>query len=304
MNCPYCGSAYTNPIGKSYSEKETVEEFVCDSCKKNFTKKLSGWSVEVHGKFLMRFDGPGFTIDGVKESPTSWRPRVFEDFVELYKLSDGRIKARVCTWQKEEGSGNFLRTIDLQRKVREEPFIEFDLDRTHPDYPMIVYYRDYKGTIQSICFVSTIRMNDELTKKALENEAMRISYDATFNKFVVKGIKNEERIKDMVSWFEPYMKKKEEVAPQSSGCYIATAVYGSYNCPEVWTLRRFRDHDLAETWYGRVFIQMYYAISPTLVKVFGNKQWFKSIWKKFLDRMVADLNEQGVENTPYEDRRW
>jgi len=27
----------------------------------------------------------------------------------------------------------------------------------------------------------------------------------------------------------------------SAGCYIATAVYGSYNCPEVWTLRRYRD---------------------------------------------------------------
>src|SRR5699024_12626084 len=27
-------------------------------------------------------------------------------------------------------------------------------------------------------------------------------------------------------------------APQSSGgCYVATAVYGSYDCPEVWTLR-------------------------------------------------------------------
>ena len=23
------------------------------------------------------------------------------------------------------------------------------------------------------------------------------------------------------------------------GCYIATAVYGSYDCPQVWTLQRF-----------------------------------------------------------------
>lgn len=26
------------------------------------------------------------------------------------------------------------------------------------------------------------------------------------------------------------------------GCYVATCVYGSYDCPEVWTLRRFRDY--------------------------------------------------------------
>lgn len=37
------------------------------------------------------------------------------------------------------------------------------------------------------------------------------------------------------------------------GCYIATFVYGSYDCSQVWTLRRFRDNTLDETWYGRFF---------------------------------------------------
>ena len=41
----------------------------------------------------------------------------------------------------------------------------------------------------------------------------------------------------------------------SGGCYVATAVYGSYDCPQVWTLRRYRDYTLAETWYGRAFIR-------------------------------------------------
>ena len=27
-------------------------------------------------------------------------------------------------------------------------------------------------------------------------------------------------------------------------------IYGSYDCPEVWTLRRYRDKFLSETWYG------------------------------------------------------
>lgn len=88
------------------------------------------------------------------------------------------------------------------------------------------------------------------------------------------------------------------------GCYVATAVYGSYDCPQVWTLRRFRDNTLAETWYGRAFIHTYYAISPTLVKWFGKTQWFKNMWKPTLDKMVTRLNEQGVEATPYMDRNW
>lgn len=89
-----------------------------------------------------------------------------------------------------------------------------------------------------------------------------------------------------------------------SGCYVATAVYGSYDCPQVWTLRRFRDYTLAATWYGRAFIRVYYAISPTLVKWFGDTEWFKKMWKGKLDRMVSNLNAEGVEDTPYQDKRW
>lgn len=96
----------------------------------------------------------------------------------------------------------------------------------------------------------------------------------------------------------------ERPNPTSNGCYVATAVYGSYDCPEVWTLRRYRDYDLAETWYGRAFIHTYYAISPTLVKWFGHTAWFKKMWKGKLDRMVKNLQDKGYESTPYEDRNW
>ena len=90
----------------------------------------------------------------------------------------------------------------------------------------------------------------------------------------------------------------------SGGCYVATCVYGSYDCPQVWTLRRFRDDTLGATWYGRAFVHTYYSISPTLVKWFGKTSWFKKMWKGTLDRMVKKLEENGVENTPYTDKKW
>lgn len=95
-------------------------------------------------------------------------------------------------------------------------------------------------------------------------------------------------------------------AKQSAGggCYVATAVYGSYNCPQVWTLRRYRDDMLAQHWYGRAFIRSYYAVSPTLVKWFGNTNWFKRMWRGKLDRMVSRLRNQGVSDKPYEDKKW
>ena len=90
---------------------------------------------------------------------------------------------------------------------------------------------------------------------------------------------------------------------RSGGCYIATAVYGSYDCPQVWTLRRYRDMSLAKNFYGRAFIKIYYALSPTAIKLFGKTKWFQHFWKKKLDRMVYKLNRLGFEDTPYNDTK-
>lgn len=91
---------------------------------------------------------------------------------------------------------------------------------------------------------------------------------------------------------------------RSGGCYIATCVYGSYDCPEVWTLRRYRDKTLGSSWYGRLFIKLYYAISPTVVKLFGKTKWFQSLWKKVLDKKIQRLHKKGFEDTPYADIDW
>ena len=90
-----------------------------------------------------------------------------------------------------------------------------------------------------------------------------------------------------------------EETKKSGGCYVATSIYGSYNCPEVWTLRRFRDNTLDKNIFGRLFIKTYYATSPTVVKYFGDKKIFNVIFKPILDRFVRKLNEKGVESTFY-----
>lgn len=108
-----------------------------------------------------------------------------------------------------------------------------------------------------------------------------------------------ERLSALVKKYE-----SDYVAPQKQGCYVATAVYGSYDCPEVWTLRRFRDFTLAESWYGRVFIRTYYATSPTLLKWFGHSAIFKKICLVPLDKLVRKLQDNGVESTPYKDRNF
>lgn len=109
--------------------------------------------------------------------------------------------------------------------------------------------------------------------------------------------KRTEKIKQFKpDYVEPKIRK--------SGCYVATCVYGTYDCPQVWTLRRYRDYNLAKSWYGRLFIRMCYTVSPTIVKIFGDTKIFKKIWKRKLDKMVVKLQEKGYEKTPYDDLTW
>ena len=87
----------------------------------------------------------------------------------------------------------------------------------------------------------------------------------------------------------------------AGACYIATCAYGSYDCPEVWVLRRFRDDVLAQNGFGRWFIELYYSVSPGLVKVFGSSRHVKRIWRKSLDPLVSALQKRGFSNKPYTD---
>jgi hypothetical protein len=97
-------------------------------------------------------------------------------------------------------------------------------------------------------------------------------------------------------------KKREKKNAPTKGCYIATCVYGSYNCPEVWVLRRFRDRILSNSYLGRLFIRIYYALSPKIVAKFGNRSWFVRICKAPLDIIIRKLQAKRFDNTPYVDR--
>ena len=99
-------------------------------------------------------------------------------------------------------------------------------------------------------------------------------------------------------------KKLIVTVPKAKGCYIATAVYGSYDCPEVWTLRRYRDERLDTHPLGRLFIKCYYAISPTVVKIFGQSRMFNAFWHRYLDRKVSKLKKKGYDSTPYVDKEF
>jgi len=91
------------------------------------------------------------------------------------------------------------------------------------------------------------------------------------------------------------------VEVKTGGCYVATCIYGSYNCPEVWTLRRYRDNILSTSWFGRQFIRIYYTVSPKVVELFGNYKWFNRFWKPVFNRFIRKLQKSGIDSGFYLD---
>ena len=89
---------------------------------------------------------------------------------------------------------------------------------------------------------------------------------------------------------------------RKKGCYIATCVYGSYDCPQVWTLRRFRDDILEKKVLGRLFVAIYYSTSPHLVRLFGNSSAITNHWRNTLDGLVNRLRDKGIDDSPYTDK--
>lgn len=65
----------------------------------------------------------------------------------------------------------------------------------------------------------------------------------------------------------------------TSGCFIATAVYGTESASEVMFLKGFRDDVLLSSAWGEIIVKIYYQISPPISKLISKHMILKNITK-------------------------
>lgn len=78
------------------------------------------------------------------------------------------------------------------------------------------------------------------------------------------------------------LKTVEEQDAKKSGCFIATAAYGSPLAPEVEVLRKFRDEVLRRSILGRLFIRIYSVLSPPVAKLIWRSDFSKAAIRQII----------------------
>ena len=102
--------------------------------------------------------------------------------------------------------------------------------------------------------------------------------------------------------------KTEKKPENKSGCFVTTAVCGSFgkpdNCYELETFRSFRDNWLKKQSDGTALIDEYYDVAPRIVAVIdklnNEKAIYTNIWETYLRpclKMIEAKDYQGCKET-------
>ena len=330
--CQNCGTKYTVEEARKMMIEGTVEvqgTVIIDSSSElqNLYKLARMAKIENNTENAEKYYDQILLKD-----PNSWEAAYYMIYYKAMNCRLGEIKRfaisvtnalpRVMNLVKSE-----IVDSDEQKSIVEEVYSRnkhiantfFNVATNHyNDLPESLKYDGEEEYIREVIEIQEIMYYyGVIVEKLFKENSISVAIESwesgiNINKEIIKYLTPEARNQQMeiimsfakkIQEYEPtYVMPEIDYKRNDSGCYIATAVYGSYNCPEVWTLRRFRDNTLDGTWYGRAFIKTYYAISPTLVRWFGETSWFKDFWRKPLDKLVASLRNKGVEDTPYIDK--
>jgi len=79
------------------------------------------------------------------------------------------------------------------------------------------------------------------------------------------------------NFWDLFMKSPEK----EGGCFIATAAFGSQDAFEVEFLRNFRDEVLLLNPLGRVFVKVYYYISPPIANLISKHKLLRKATRVF-----------------------
>ena len=138
--------------------------------------------------------------------------------------------------------------------------------------------------------ISNLRISMKLIKqlKDLDLNHDTLDYINKNQKILQNNLKIARKNKNSLSETYSYGPSpyRHSASSNDGACYIATMAYGDYNSPQVIKLRAFRDSFLKKHLLGKLFISVYYRVSPILVTRLKNYEKINSIIRRFLNQFI------------------
>jgi hypothetical protein len=78
------------------------------------------------------------------------------------------------------------------------------------------------------------------------------------------------------------------------GCFIATAAYSTSIHPDIDTFRKFRDRYLLSNSLGRLFVSVYYQVSPRIAQYVIHSLYAKKILRFLLEKLASFMRSRQI----------
>lgn len=300
MSCEMCNSVDIVKEGDYY---------VCQSCGTKYTVEAARnlmieGTVEVKG--TVKIDNTDFVKKTIENARRAFSKEDWSDVEKYYNIVEQNVSNNMEAVFFSAYGKAMLSLSDSDYSKREQKF-----NVLKNSISMICNYYDVTKEEKHIVLNSiTSAISKMYTIRFVYNKGKHSGlgsyawqmylFNSTKSAFLAELKRIYERHNDEYDYLKS-LRNSLMPKKKSGACYIATCVYGSYDCPQVWTLRRYRDNILSKNFFGRVFIRIYYSVSPTIVKYFGKTDFFQRFWRSRLDILIKKLNNKGITNTPYSD---
>jgi hypothetical protein len=261
---------------------ETIQEWVDDAPERERHQVIESDLAFVTAK-LTRFQNLEDTVENAKDLINSCKPKLQNMRAELGSSDDFYLKISSAVVGNAQGM-----LVSAVNEAQENFKNSQSLGTGQPQFHMVDGRMQMKlPKYISLSGLATIISEAYSATTSMESMDMYPNLRQQFltNKNTIGSIKSQ------ISAANRTVSSSSSSRSSGSGCYIATMVYGDYDHPKVMVLRNYRDEVLLSSIIGRIFVRLYYSISPWLVKILKNNNPTNTFIRKVLNRIINKIQK-------------
>ncbi len=123
-------------------------------------------------------------------------------------------------------------------------------------------------------------------------DSEQLSHVKVGDKLIIELYYSDKTIRKVINIEKKVPSRNAIPSRNASGCFIATAAYGTLFSKEIQILRYWRDNKLKTSKIGNLFIEFYYSLSPPIANFIRDKHLFRKCVRMVLNPFVRFLKRR------------